>query len=195
MPMGIVVISCVRPSVQPSMGLGLCIAYKALGRNGLQFGMLMYPDGLHSAFNTLVDTGDICCHYWQHILVLKPVFLPNLFALFCKYLVRSSFVMYLVRPSLTTDRLSWLLTVLRDISFAVNHRWTFRSIIDIAIDSIHIGGRIFLWITAVPCVYKISRVHRDPHACATRYLVPGTGFQNINTPGSFAETAGQNTGL
>ena len=29
----------------------------------------MYPDGLHSAFNTLVDTGDICCHYWQHILV------------------------------------------------------------------------------------------------------------------------------
>ena len=138
MPMGIVVISCVRPSVQPSMGLGLCIAYKALGRNGLQFGMLMYPDGLHSAFMdaygyccwsvcpsiwpftafsggcafadkslgtngikffffcfffsffflrlglgqrravviiggwllpSLVDTGDICCHYWQHILV------------------------------------------------------------------------------------------------------------------------------
>ena len=33
MPMGIVVISCVRPSVQPSMGLGLCIAYKAFGRN------------------------------------------------------------------------------------------------------------------------------------------------------------------
>ena len=122
MPMGIVVISCVRPSVQPSMGLGLCIAYKALGRNGLQFGMLMYPDGLHSAFMdaygyccwsvrpsvrlfvygifrwlcicwqitwnkwhkiwhddvviigrwllpSLVDTGDICCHYWQLILV------------------------------------------------------------------------------------------------------------------------------
>ena len=94
-------------------GLGLCIAYKALGRNGLQFGMLMYPDGLHSAFMdaygyccwsvcpsiclfvrlrhfqvavhlqrrgvviigrwllpSLVDTGDICCHYWQHILVI-----------------------------------------------------------------------------------------------------------------------------
>ena len=116
MPMGIVVISFIHPSVQPSMGLGLCIAYKALGRNGLQFGMLMYPDGLHSAFMdaygyccwsvcpsicpfvrlrhfrwlciwlglgqrravviigrwllpSLVDTGDICCHYWQHILV------------------------------------------------------------------------------------------------------------------------------
>ena len=124
MPMGIVVISCVRPSIQPSMGLGLCIAYKALGRNGLQFGMLMYPDGLHLKHSwmlmdivvglsvrpsvhlfiynifrwlcicwqitwnkwhkiwhddvviigrwllpSLVDTGDICCHYWQHILV------------------------------------------------------------------------------------------------------------------------------
>ena len=50
MSMGIVVISCVRPSVHPFMGLGLCIAYKALGRNGLQFGMLMYPDGLHLGF-------------------------------------------------------------------------------------------------------------------------------------------------
>ena len=58
MPMGIVVISCVRPSVQPSMGLGLCIAYKALGRNGPQFGMLMYPDGLHSAF---MDAYGYCC--------------------------------------------------------------------------------------------------------------------------------------
>ena len=99
MPMGIVVISCVRPSVQPSMGLGLCIAYKALGRNGLQFGMVMYPDGLHSAFmdaygyccwsvcpfvrlrHFLVDTGDICCHYWQHILFFKGngfIFLTNI---------------------------------------------------------------------------------------------------------------------
>ena len=60
MPMGIVVISCVRPSVQPSMGLGLCIAYKVLGRNALQFGMLMYPDGLHSAF--MVAYG-YCCWY------------------------------------------------------------------------------------------------------------------------------------
>ena len=58
MPMGIVVISCARPSVQPSMGLGLCIAYKALGRNDLQFGMLMYPDALHSAF---MDAYGYCC--------------------------------------------------------------------------------------------------------------------------------------
>ena len=40
------------------MGLGLCIAYKALGRNGLQFGMLVYPDGLHSAF---MDAYGYCC--------------------------------------------------------------------------------------------------------------------------------------
>ena len=26
---------------------------------------------------SLVDTGDICCHYWQHILVLKPILLTN----------------------------------------------------------------------------------------------------------------------
>ena len=58
MPMGIVVTSCLRPSVQPSMGLGFCIAYKALGRNGLQFGMLVYPDGLHSAF---MDAYGYCC--------------------------------------------------------------------------------------------------------------------------------------
>ena len=68
MPMGIVVISCVRPSVQPSMGLGLCIAYKALGRNGLQFGMLMYPDGLHSAF---MDAYGYCC--WSVCPSICPV--------------------------------------------------------------------------------------------------------------------------
>ena len=67
MLMGIVVISCVRPSVQPSMGLGLCIAYKALGRNGLQFGMLMYRDGLHSAF---MDAYGYCC--WSVCLSICP---------------------------------------------------------------------------------------------------------------------------
>ena len=45
-----------------------------------------------------------------------------------------------MRPSLATDLLSWLLTY---ISFVVDHRWTFRSIIDNAIDSIDIGRRIF----------------------------------------------------
>ena len=45
-----------------------------------------------------------------------------------------------MRPLLATDRLSWLLTY---ISFVVDHRWTFRSTIDIAINHIHIGRRIF----------------------------------------------------
>ena len=72
-----------------------------------------------------------------------------------------------MRPSLATGRLSWLLTY---ISFVVDHRWTFRSIIDIAIDSIHIGR----WILSVNhsgarCLQP--RVHRDPHACATSYLM------------------------
>ena len=73
-----------------------------------------------------------------------------------------------MRPSLATDQLSWLL--LTYISFVVDHRWTFRSIIDIAIDSIHIGRRIFsVNHSGAQCLQL--RVHRDPHACATRYLI------------------------
>ena len=97
------VISCVRPSVQPSMGLGLCIAYKALGRNGLQFGMLSACPTIWVFFfflffflrlglgqrravvnigrwllPSLVDMGDICCHYWQHILVVLRKNLLNI---------------------------------------------------------------------------------------------------------------------
>ena len=90
---GILVMSCIPPCVQLFMGLALCIADKLLGRNGQQIGMLMYPDDLCFFFffffflrlglgqrrvvviigrwllPSLVDTGDICCHYWQHILV------------------------------------------------------------------------------------------------------------------------------
>ena len=40
------VISCIHLSIQPSMGLGLDIADKSLGSNGLYFGMLMYQDDL-----------------------------------------------------------------------------------------------------------------------------------------------------
>ena len=121
MPMGIVVISCVRSSVRPTIhGLGFvyCIqsdwkkwptiwhadvsrwltlsihgclwilllvclsvhlsicsftafsggcafAEKLLGTNGVIIGRWLLP--------SLVDTGDICCHYWQHILVCKVI--------------------------------------------------------------------------------------------------------------------------
>ena len=68
----------VCPSVCPSIGLlttfsGFCtFADKSLGRNGIELGL-----GQRRAvviigrwlLPSLVDTGDICCHYWQHILV------------------------------------------------------------------------------------------------------------------------------
>ena len=60
------------------------------------------------------------------------------------------------------------------------------------------GCACALPFTAVLGVYK-PRVHRDPHACPTWYLIlclcPDTGFQNIKAPRSSAETAGQNMGL
>ena len=53
MPMGIV-ISCIRPSIRPSMGLSLGIADKSLGRNGLHFGTLMYPYDLPLVYRRLL---------------------------------------------------------------------------------------------------------------------------------------------
>ena len=52
-----------------------------------------------------------------------------------------------MRPSLATDRISlgfWL-----NISFVLNHRGAFRSIIAFAIDLLTSEDRYFLWITAV----------------------------------------------
>ena len=66
-----------------------------------------------------------------------------------------------------------------NIGFAVNHRWTFRSMVDIAIDLFTSEDRYFLWITAVPlCVYNLDCIW-DPRVCATRYLVTSWDF---NTP-------------
>ena len=39
--------------IHSSMGLGLGIADKSLGRNGLNFHMLMYPDDLPSVYRRL----------------------------------------------------------------------------------------------------------------------------------------------
>ena len=86
-----------------------------------------------------------------------------------------------MRPSLATDRLSWLLTY---ISFVVDHRWTFRSIIDITIDSIQIGRRIFsVNHSGARCLQP--RVHRDPHAWATRYLMSWHGISKHQNTGEF----------
>ena len=74
-----------------------------------------------------------------HFQFWNPFFYQIYLCCFCKYLVWPS-VMYLVKHHWRPISFHgyWLY-----ISFAVNHRWTFRSIIDIAIDSIHIGGLIF----------------------------------------------------
>ena len=87
-----------------------------------------------------------------------------------------------MRPSLATDQLlSWLLTY---ISFVVDHWWAFRSIIDIAIDSIHIGRRIFsVNHSGAQCLQP--RVHRDPHACATRYLMSWHGISKHQNTAEF----------
>ena len=98
-----------------------------------------------------------------------------------------------MRPSLATDRLSWLL--LTNISFVVDHRWTFRSIIDIAIDSIHIGRRIFsVNHSGVQCLQP-ARVQRDRHACATRYLMSLRGISKHQNTGEFRRNCRQNMGL
>ena len=60
-----------------------------------------------------------------------------------------------MRPSLATNRiglLSWL-----NISFALNHWWTFRWIIISAIDLFTLEQQYFLWITTAPlCVYGLT---------------------------------------
>ena len=65
----------------------------------------------------------------------------------------------LVRPSLATDRISfgfWL-----NISFVVNYRGTFRSIVAIAIDLLSSEDRYSLWMIAVPLQWRClqSRQH------------------------------------
>ena len=79
--------------------------------------------------------------------ILKPIFLPNLFVLFIIF-SETRRLWILVTPSLTTDRISlglWL-----NISFVVNYRGAFRSIVAIAIDLLTSEDPYFLWITAVP---------------------------------------------
>ena len=70
------------------------------------------------------------------------------------------------------------------ISFVVDHRRTFRSIIDIAIDSIHIRRRIFsVNHSGARCLQPL--VHQEPHACATRYLMSWHGISKHQNTGQF----------
>ena len=78
-----------------------------------------------------------------------------------------------MRPSLATDRISlgfWL-----NISFVVNHRGAFRSIIAFAIDLLISEDQYFLWITAVPlprgCLQ--SRQHSGSRMCRVTLALSG----------------------
>ena len=70
-----------------------------------------------------------------------------------------------MRPSLAIDRISWGFWL--NISFVVNYRGAFRSIVAIAIDVLTPKDRYFLWITAVPLPRRClqSRQHSGS-ACA-----------------------------
>ena len=88
--------------------------------------------------------------FWSSLsfTILKPIFLSNLFAPFLYISSETRRLLILVIPSLASDRISlgfWL-----NISFVINHRGAFRSIIAFAIDLLTSEGRYFLWITAVP---------------------------------------------
>ena len=84
---------------------------------------------------------------------------------FCIIYSETSRLSILVRPSLATDRISlgfWL-----NISFVVNYRGAFRSIVAIAIDLLTSEDRYFLFITAVPLPRRClqSRQHIRYWAC------------------------------
>ena len=67
---------------------------------------------------------------------------------FCMIFSETRRLYLLVKPSLAIDRISlgfWL-----NISFVVNYRVAFRSIVAIAIDLLTSEDRYFLWIIAVP---------------------------------------------
>ena len=66
-----------------------------------------------------------------------------------------------MRHSLSTDRIGLLFW--RNVSVVVNYRWTFRPIIDIAIDLFTSKDRYFLWIVAVP-LFTISTTFGTTHA-------------------------------
>ena len=103
-----------------------------------------------------------------HFQLWNPFFYQTYLCCFCKYLVRPSpvYIWWDHRWRLIGFH-GYLLTY---ISFVADHRWTFRSIIDVAIDSFHIGRRIFsVNHSGARCLQP--RVHRDPHACAIRYLM------------------------
>ena len=87
---------------------------------------------------------DVHIHFQSWILFCYQIYLRS----FCIIFSETHRLLILVRPSLVTDRISlgfWL-----NISFIINYRWAFGSIVAIAIDLLTSKDRYFLWIAAVP---------------------------------------------
>ena len=82
-----------------------------------------------------------------------------------------------MRPSLATDRISlgfWL-----NISFVVNHRGAFRSIIAFAIDLLTSEDQYFLWITAVPLPRRCLQSRQHSGSRMRRVTLTLSGPPNL----------------
>ena len=82
-----------------------------------------------------------------------------------------------MRPSLATNRISlgfWL-----NISFVVNHRGTFRSIIAFVIDLSTSEDRYFLWITAVPLPRRCLQSRQHSGSRMRRVTLALSGPPNL----------------
>ena len=138
----------------------------------------------------IVLSGNLSWPSRSNLIWTVKFFYQTYLCCFCKYLVTIACI-HLVRPSLATDPLSWLLTY---ISFVVDHQWTVRLIIDIAIDSIHIGRRIFsVNHSGAQCLQP--PVHRDLHACATQYLISWHGISKHQNTGEFCRNCRAEYGI
>ena len=109
--------------------------------------------------------------------ILKPIFLPNLFALFCIIFSETRRLKILVRPSLVTDWISlgfWL-----NISFVVHYWGAFPSRVAIAIDLVTSEDRYFLWITAVPLPRRCLQSRQPLVSCMGGVALALSGPTNL----------------
>ena len=107
--------------------------------------------------------------------ILEPISLPNLFAFFVSYLVRQLLIN--ISETIAGDRIGlgfWL-----NVSFAVNNKWAFRSISDIAIDLSTWKDRYFQRCVSVFTIPTTSG--RCAHVWYNT-LCLATGFQSTAVP-------------
>ena len=109
--------------------------------------------------------------------VLKPIFLPIYLRSFCIIFSETHRFLILVRPSLATNRIS--LGFWPNISFVVNYRGAFRSIVAIAIDLLISEDRYFLWITAVPLPRRCLQSWQHSVSCMRGVTLALSGPPNL----------------